>query len=235
MLKDFFAATSAAAMILGMIVPFVSSPHYARGRIVMCGIVALMAFVAQLWRQRVESRKERKASELDHLRLEAKMDEQGQEQLRLMLELLERVPKPKAKAFDSATVTNALPTLSSRLKATATRLYEFLVEKGPRPSVPDIADESLSLEERFKRVMTAVRPWVDGIAFGYDHKFKGDLQGLLSEMREHGIDSKIEDWEIEPPHGQTAEGIRTIVDRLIMTSAKLDGDSIRKDSSYGLI
>ena len=66
-----------------------------------------------------------------------------------------------------------------------------------------------------------------GFALGYG-RFKAELQNLVAEMRKASIQSGITDSEIAPPV-QTADGIRAIADKLLLTAVEIDLNSDSKE------
>lgn len=220
--KYTFAWLSGSAVILQSLLPLIAPAEqgtWLRWRIggLTFGALALIGLTLQLC---LQNREEKKLKlEQEERRLIQERREQGRD--KLMQELLDRIPK-RQMTHDSATAPPPKPSLSARMKQTARQLFDFLDERGIRPSVAEFADKSLSLEERLGHVVRVVGPWVEAVAFGYEHRFKADLQSMLAEMRERGINSGITDADLEPPHGQDADGIRDIADRLLMTAVRLD-------------
>ena len=89
------------------------------------------------------------------------------------------------------------------------------------PNNPPL-EPGMSIEEEVKHLWPSISAWVNAIAFGYDRRFKQRLQDLLSELRENNIQCDISDSEIEPPHGQSAAGIRELAEKLLLLAVRMD-------------
>jgi hypothetical protein len=115
---------------------------------------------------------------------------------------------------------NAPVSFPARVGQLAHELLSFLREKGTQP-VTEI-DPSASIEDQLRAIGTVCGPWVNGIAFGYDRKYKPRVLDLIGEAREHGIDPGVADYEIEPPHGQNVAGIRAVAEKLFALRTALE-------------
>ena len=200
---------SLIGMVAGMIVPFVSSPHYVRPLIVLCGVIAVLAFIAQLLFQRREDAKRVSQQEAR----ERQRDQRYEELFALVA--------PKHKVTDDDKDKLQPRSLCERIEAIAKELFAFLREKGMEPSIPAV-EPGLSFEEDLKRKWPSVSLWIDAIYYGYERRFKQRLQDLLAELRERNIDSGITDSDIQPQQGQTADSIRTLAEKLLLLAAKME-------------
>lgn len=100
-------------------------------------------------------------------------------------------------------------------------LFAFLREKGPDSDIS--MKDSESTVEYLGRVSELRGPRVEGIHFGYQHRFRQRTIDLFNELAEHGIkDAEIQVWEVDPPQVQNEDRIRKIAERLFLLAAKMD-------------
>lgn len=116
------------------------------------------------------------------------------------------------------------PSLSDRIEDIAREMFAFLREKGMQPSSPPL-EHGLTIEEEVRRLWPGISTWTNAIYYGYERRFKQRLRDLLSELRENNIHTEISHEDIEPPHGQSADSIRALAEKLLMLAVKMDAEA----------
>jgi hypothetical protein len=110
-------------------------------------------------------------------------------------------------------------TLGERSRHLGDELLQFLAEKGPEPDLSYV--KKIPIEVALKEVSKLYDPWLDGVYYGYEHRFRDRVLNIRAELKEALVSDPALDSAIDKIGSRTAASIETIAEDLILIGSRL--------------
>jgi hypothetical protein len=184
----------------------------------MCVIVSgLLAWFAERSRKREEQLEKLERAKRETL-IERRLSEQSDIILQMSNNLnivVLKLNETKAASLKSSPRDD----LRTEVTSLGRDILEFLKSKGPKPELPPM-DSHSSVEKILDDVIRRNGPWVEGIHYGYDHKFKDRVAKLVSQLREQGVRDDL-NFPLDP-QVFNADLVRRVGESLIRIGAQME-------------